>query len=141
MGRERNLPFSVEWVGARCRTPPLLLIPLDVALRLASLVPLQVLQDAGGGANRKVVVAPAAERRDAGGHVEAVQVARDGAGSLRDLFRLEVIAGVEGERPVVGNLEVARHIDVMRVPVRIAHRVRVNRLAAVFGDVERIVQV
>ena len=67
-------------------------IPLDIALRLASLVPLQILQDAGRRIDLKVIILIASEGRDAGRHGEAVQVSRDVESSLRDLFRIEVIA-------------------------------------------------
>ena len=77
------------------------LVPLYIALRLASLLILQILQDARIGTDGDIVILPPSERRKAGGEIETVEVARDGARSLRNLFHLEVVARVERERPVV----------------------------------------
>ena len=68
------------------------LIPFDVALRLAALFPFQVLQDAGVGADGKVVILPYAEGGEGGRHAEAVQVTGDVERGLYNLLRLEVVA-------------------------------------------------
>ena len=107
-------------------------VPLDVALRLAALVPLQVLQDAGVGADGEVVVLPAAEGRKTGGHAEAVQVARDVERGLHNFLLLEIVARVETDGPVVGYLDVARRAEVVRIAVGITHGLAVDRLGAVF---------
>lgn len=88
-------------------------IPLDVTLRLAALFPFEVLQDTGIGPNGKVVITPTAKRRQAGRHAEAVQVARNVERGLRDFLRLEVIARVEVDRPLVRNLDIP--VDVQRI--------------------------
>ena len=113
------------------------LIPLDIALRLAALLVLQVLQDAGIGADGEVVVLPTSEGSHAGRHAEAVQVASDVEGGLRDFLRVEVVTRIEVDGPLVGNLDVP--VDVQRIQaelVGIAHPLAVDGLGAVFGDVE-----
>ena len=116
-------------------------IPLDVALCLATLVPLQILENAGVGADGKVVILPTPKGGKAGGHAETVQVAGDVERSLHNFFLLEVVARVETDRPVIGYLDVARCTEVMRIAVRITHGPAVYGLGTVFRDIETVVQV
>ena len=118
-----------------------LLIPLDVALSLASLIPLQITQDTGRCTDRKVIIAITSERRNTGGHIETVQITSNRTRSLSDLFRFEIISGIECKRPVIGNLQITRHIDVLGILKRITHGVTVDRLTTILTNAERIVKI
>lgn len=50
----------------------------------------------------------------------------------------DLIARVERERPVIRNLYISVCIDVMRIRIRISHRITVNRLRPIFTDIKRI---
>ena len=70
-------------------------IPPNIALRLTTLIPLQILQDAGSGANGEVIVLIYSKGRDAGSHGEAVKISREVESSLYHLLVLKVVTRIE----------------------------------------------
>ena len=117
------------------------LIPLNITLSLTSLIPLQVTQDTCRSPNRKIIIAITAERRNTGRHIETMQITCNRARSLSDLLCLEIISGIECKRPIIGNFQVTRHVDILRILKRITHRITIDRLTAILGNTERIVHI
>ena len=73
----------------------LILVPLDITLRLASLFILQILKNACICPDSNIIISPPSERLKTGGQVETVQITGNRTRSLCDLLCLEVVTGVE----------------------------------------------
>ena len=86
-------------------------IPPDIALRLASLLPFQILQDACRGTDGEIIILIPSERRKCGSHRKAVQITRNVECRLRNLFRVEIITRIEADRPFIGQLHVSVDIQ------------------------------
>ena len=70
-----------------------------------------------------------------------MQITCNRARSLSDLLCLEIISGIECKRPITGNLQVTRHVDILRILKRITHRITIDRLTTILGNTERIVHI